>query len=407
MRRCAPIAAIFMAASAAMADRLPMQIDFDHCAIAMVNSGAAADMQGQLRMELLIRRDGRVYAAFVSAERGLQNRKMERCLTNAALLWVFPPPAIDYQRSYGPVSILPAYTEADGVTTAVGLHAGQAVPNVMLPKLDEIPPAEPLRVEVARATLDVDEQHATTAQYGLGHLAVRSYPEAIKLFRDALSRNADDAEALRGLAEALAESKGDLKEARQAAARLLQIAPDSVAGHEAMIKVCLAANDGKCAAEHWKPANKAADFGPRSRLFAEQLYPAVKQAAEDLRTHAATQQQQQSAPEDPCAGVQGEDQQTLCVAKRCLDAGSAEYAKELSGQNKVEYVAGEWRVKKVGQGKMLVTREIATRETPPQQHNAMWLVKVGDQLIMQPTNAEARQITLTHNACAARVTAGK
>jgi hypothetical protein len=174
-----------------------------------------------------------------------------------------------------------------------------------------------------------------------------------------------------------------------------------------MIKVCLAANDGKCAAEHWKPANKAADFGPRSRLFAEQLYPAVKQAAEDLRTHAATQQQQQAAPGDPCASVQGEDQQTLCVAKRCLDAGSAEYAKELSGQNKVEYVAGEWRVKKVGQSKMLITREITTKETPPQQHNAMWLVKVGDQLILQPTNAEARQITLTHNACAARVTTGQ
>jgi hypothetical protein len=105
--------------------------------------------------------------------------------------------------------------------------------------------------------------------------------------------------------------------------------------------------------------------------------------------------------------VQGEDQQTLCVAKRCLDAGSAEYAQELSRQNKVEYVAGEWRVKKVGQSKMLITREITTKETPPQQHNAMWLVKVGDQLILQPTNAEARQITLTHNACAARVTTGQ
>jgi tetratricopeptide (TPR) repeat protein len=232
---------------------------------------------------------------------------------------------------------------------------------------------------------------------------VRRFPEAIKAFRDALAKSGDDPVALRGLAEALAESGGDLKEARQAASRLLQIAPDSVAGHEAMIKVCLAANDGRCAAEHCKPANKAPDFGPRSRHFAEQLYPAVKQAAEGLRAPAAAQQQ---APADPCAAVQGDDQQILCEVKRCLDAGSAEYAKELSRQDKVEYVAGEGRVKQVGPGKMLVTREITTKETTPKHLNAMWMVKVGDQLVIQPTNSEARQITLTHNACASRVTAG-
>ena len=232
---------------------------------------------------------------------------------------------------------------------------------------------------------------------------MRNHPEAIKAFREALARSGDDTIALRGLAEALAESGGDLKEAKAAAARLLQISPDSVAGHEAMIKVCLAANDARCAAEHWKPAQKAADFGPRSRLFAEQLYPAVKQAAEGLRTQATAQEQ---APVDPCAAVQGDEQQTLCEVKRCLDAGSAEYVKELSQQNKIEYVPGEWHSKQVAQGRILVSREILPKEAAGQRHSAMWLVKVGDQLVMQPTNAEARQITLTHNACAARVSAG-
>jgi tetratricopeptide (TPR) repeat protein len=272
----------------------------------------------------------------------------------------------------------------------------------MLPELDRPPPAEALNLDAARNTLDVGE-FATPAENGVALLAVRRYPEAIRTFREVLAKSADDPQALRGLAEALAESDGDLQEARTVAARLLQIAPDSVAGHEAMIKVCLAAHDARCAAEHWKPANQAKDFGPRSRLFAEQLYPAVKQAAADLQAKGS----KQPPSADPCASEQGEDQQTLCVVKRCLDAGSAEYAKELSQQNKVEYVAGEWRVKPMGKGKMLVTREIATHETPPQQHNAIWLVKTEDKLIMQPSNAEARQITLTHNACGARVTAGQ
>jgi tetratricopeptide (TPR) repeat protein len=397
------IAVLCLLAGPALADRLPMQNDFDHCAIAMVNAGGTGDLQGQLRLELLIRKDGKVYASFISAEKGIRNRKFERCLTHNVLLWVFPAPALDYQRSYGPVSILPpgADSGAPGKMTR-----GQTAPSIMLPELDRPPPFEPLNLDAARETLEVDER-ATNAQHGLAELAVRRYPEAIKLFRDALAKNGDDPEALRGLAEALAESKGDLKEAERAAARLLEVAPESVAGHEAMIKVCLAAHDGKCAAEHWKPANKAADFGPRSRLFAEQLYPAVKQAAEELRIHDAARQQEVSARIDPCASLPDEEQQTLCLVKRCLDTGSAEYAKELSRQNKIEYVAGEWRLKKVGEGKMLVTREIVTKETPPQQHNAMWLVKVGDQLVMRPTNAEARQITLTHNACAARVTAGQ
>src|SRR5205823_5432 len=177
--RCIPAAAAALLALSARAERLPLQNDFDHCAIAMVNAGATSDMQGQIRMELLIRRDGKVYAAFISAEKGLQNRKLERCLTNFALLWELTPPAIDYQRSYGPVSFVSAYSDTTGVARSIGLPTGQAVPNVMLPKLDEPPPAEALNVEVARATLDIAE-FATTAEAGLAQLAVRRYPDAIK-----------------------------------------------------------------------------------------------------------------------------------------------------------------------------------------------------------------------------------
>src|SRR5438477_2515756 len=174
MRWSAPIAALCLAAGPALADRLPMQNDFDRCALAMVNASAGADLQGQIRLELLIRKDGRVYAAFIGAEKGMQNRKFERCLVNAALLWAFPAPAIDYQRSYGPISVLPPGAEAKGDVSHLGQASGQTAPQVMLPEMDRPPPAEALNVEAATQTLDVDE-HATTAQYGLAQLAVRKY----------------------------------------------------------------------------------------------------------------------------------------------------------------------------------------------------------------------------------------
>ena len=53
---------------AAGAERRPLQNDFDRCTLAMVNSSATGDMQGSIRMELLIRkvrkrRDGEAHAA--------------------------------------------------------------------------------------------------------------------------------------------------------------------------------------------------------------------------------------------------------------------------------------------------------------------------------------------------------
>jgi predicted Zn-dependent protease len=290
-----------------------------------------------------------------------------------------------------------------GESTRMGRATGQSPPEIILPSLESPPPAEPIAVEVAQETLEVGD-FATPAERGLAELAVHRYAEAIKQLRGALAQKPDDAEAMRGLAEALVASGGDLREARALAERLLQIAPGSVAGHEAMIRVCLAAHDAKCAFEHWKPANAAKDFGPRSRLFKDELFAQVNQAAADLRSGTAARPEAAAGqPEqDPCAQEQGEEKQVLCVVKRCLDAGSAEYAKDLSRQNNTEYQAGEWRTKPVSQGKMLVTREIATKGDPPQRHNAIWLVKFGEQLVIQPTNTEARQITLTHNACAAR-----
>ena len=86
------------------------------------------------------------------------------------------------------------------------------------------------------------------------------------------------------------------------------------------------------------------------------------------------------------------------MVKRCLEEGSVSYAKELSQRNGVEYVAGDWRTKPVGAGKLLVTRPISAK-AGEDKHDAIWLVKVGEQFSIAPSTSEAKQITLKYNAC--------
>lgn len=399
-------ALVLSLAAVAKAERLPMQSDFGRCANAVQSSGHEADLQGQLRMEILVRRDGRVFAAFVAGERGIGNRRLERCLANEALLWQLPPVPIDYQRTYAPITFVPGGSESRGDTNRMGVGSGQTSASVMMPDINNPPSWEPIDPVVSQETLDVTET-ATLAERGLASLAVRDYPAAVRALRDALQRSAEDAVALRGLVQALLESDGDPAEARQLAERLVKLDPSSVGGHEAMIRVCIAQKDPACLATHWKAAKASKDFLPRQRLFAEQLQAKVMQAVADARRAPAAEGQAQADQKDECAAQKGDDATALCLVRRCLDAGSAQYAKELSEQNRTEYVVGEWRAKRAGAGRVIVSREIATKDTPPQRHEPMWLVKLGEQVTMQPTNAEARQITLTHNACAARVSSGK
>jgi hypothetical protein len=113
---------------------------------------------------------------------------------------------------------------------------------------------------------------------------------------------------------------------------------------------------------------------------------------------------QAAVPQDPCAAEKGDEKQALCVVKRCLDEGTALYARELSEQNHLEYDLGDWRVRSVGAGKLLVIRPISPKDRSKDAalHDAIWLVKLGDELVMQPSSPEARQITLQHNRCTAR-----
>jgi hypothetical protein len=396
-----------------------MQAEFDRCALSAEEHGNR-HFSGRVRLELLIRKSGNVYGAFVWSENGIEDRRLERCLTSAAPLWVFPPVATDYQRAYSPSFVHSGDDISPDLRSGASPY-GNSRASVFLPDINDLPEPTPINVKTAQETLDLADW-ATLPERANAEVLVHLYPQALEHARLALSQNPDEPMALRVLAQALAESGGDLAEARQKAERLVALQPDSIQGHEALLRVCLAAHDDRCAFDEWNKARKAPDLQPRSRLLAEMQGPTqlaverLKLAAAQARTQSeatsAGSSQKPSAPPDPCAAEKGEEAQALCVVKRCLDEGSRDYAKELSTQNGLPYEAGDWRVKPVAAGKLLVTRPIEAvaakpGEPAPQaaRHDALWLVNMGqgDQLVMRPTNTEARQITVRHNRCTARV----
>ena len=408
------LAVLVLCSGAALAERPPLQSDFDRCTNAVQSNGRDASLQGRVRLQLLIRPDGRPYAAFVWSETGITDRQLERCLTSLPMLWDdFAHSALDYRWPY-PVSFVPGGERIAG-GTGFGSTTEQSTPSAMMPDRNSPPGWEPLNVAAAQATIDILET-ATAAEHGNAELAIHRYPAAIAAFREALGKNAGDKMALRGLAQALAESGGDLKEASATATRLLELDPNGEQGHEAMLRVCLAVKDDACVFTHFNQANKAKDLSLRWLILRDELKPLAEQAAGRLRERGKAQANatnaagapgaaaQKDVPQDPCAAEQGDEKQALCVVKRCLDEGTVLYARELGEQNHVDYQLGDWRAKTVSAGKLLVTRPIAPkdRDKGGAQHDAMWLVSLGDQLVMHPTNTEAKQISLRHNRCTAR-----
>lgn len=408
------LAALFAGASfatAARANRPPLQQDLDRCALRAAEHGSRS-LAGQVRFDLLKRPDGQVYAAYVRGEAGVDDRPFERCVSSAMILWSFgAEQKVDYLAPYT-LSLTVGNSGFRGPGSRV-FGDEETMPAVHMPAANERPGPMELNLAAAQETLEVLET-ASTAEQGMARLAVHDYAAARTLFQQALDKVPGDPMATRGLSIALAEGHGDLGEARKLAEQVIAAQPRSEAGHEALLRVCLVAKDDRCVFEQWKAANAAEDLAPRAyglrdleaaaRVAAARLQAAAKPGTPAPNAGAAGQPLPAGAT-DPCAAEQGDEKQALCVVKRCLDQGSVEYAKDLSRQNAVEYVAGEWRVKVAGAGRLLVTRPIAP-QTPGAgaAHDALWLVKLGDNLVIQPSNTEARQITLTHNACGSRPT---
>jgi len=379
-------------------ERLPFQSDFDRCTLAAEDRGIGGKLQGRLRLELLLRKEGNVYAAFVHGESGIDDRKFERCLADRATLWMLPPAQVDYLRPYV-VTFTPG---GDLVDFSPGSYQGGSNPylagrtSAFLPDINDAVQYEPLEEKVAQETLSIADW-ATEAEHAVASLSVHQYPDAIRAARKALVDNSTDPVALRALAHALIESnQGNqgLVEARTLAERLVEVYPLMEASHETLLRVCLSTGDDECAFAQYRAAQGSADLLPRSRLLAELTEP-TRNAADRLRARVSLK-----PLADPCASAVGDEAQAMCVVKRCLDEGSASYAKELAEQDHTNYVAGEWRMKEVSKDRLLVTRPISAEGAT--RHDAFWVVKMGDVFTMMPSNPEARQITLRHNRCGAR-----
>jgi len=370
-----------------------MQADVNRCAIRAVDQGDHS-LAGSVRLELLTRKSGQVYAAFAHSGKGSNDVKFDYCLAMAALLWQYPPTAIDTEGAF-PISVAPggdALNALGSSTATAGQQSSQAAPLVFLPSAHpEVVPAD-LDVARAQATLNVLGD-ASEAEKGIAALAVHDYQVALGHLRAALAADSSDPLALRGLAQVQVESHGDLDLASEAARKLLSIAPESVSGPEALLRVCAARGDDKCVFEAWQAVLAAKDLAPRSRLEQEQLKPLVDKAAARLRIAS----QERGAPQDPCAAETAADKQALCEVKRCLDAGSADYARELSTGG-AEFEAGEWRFKDAGKDRLLVTRPIASKAG--EHRDAIFLVKMGDKFSIQASSADARKIAAEHNSCA-------
>jgi hypothetical protein len=259
----------------ALAARPPLQSDVDLCALRALELGDRAPM-GRLRLHLLVRDDGTVYAAYVHNAGGIEDRSLQRCLADRATTWVLAPAPVDYERAYE-LSFVPGGSEMGEAYWGGEGATGQGRGIVILP--DGARSSKPLPIEqpLARDTLIVAD-FATAAEQGTALVAVGRAVEALSLLRAAVQDRPDDPVALLGLTRAIVETGGDLAEAATTALRLMALFPDSVIGHEALLRVCLSARDSECSVREWKAALRASDAAARSRILFELQAPAQQAA---------------------------------------------------------------------------------------------------------------------------------
>jgi len=273
----------------ARAARPPLQSDIDRCTLKAEDAGRG-QLSGRLRLELLARSSGKVYAGFVAGESGAGDRLLERCILYTAMLWELPRAKLDYGWPY-PVAFTPGVADHsldardDPQRQVYDNGSGQGRASVFGGDLDHPDKAEPIDVAAAQATLEVADD-ASPAERALAELAVKQYAKAEAGFRAVLREDPKNALALRGLAQALAESGGDLHEGRAVATRLVALAPGSEQGHEAMLRVCLAAGDDLCAFESFQRANGASDLSLRWLVLRDELLEPARAAADRLRRRA-------------------------------------------------------------------------------------------------------------------------
>src|SRR5438105_4823793 len=92
---------LVLSSGAALAERPPLQSDFDRCTYAVQSNGRDASLQGRVRLELMVRPGGRPFAAVRLSETGIPGRQVERCLARFAVFGGdFGKAALDYVWPY-------------------------------------------------------------------------------------------------------------------------------------------------------------------------------------------------------------------------------------------------------------------------------------------------------------------
>src|SRR3954465_15860764 len=127
-----------------IASRPPLQSDVDLCALRAVDLGDRAPM-GRIRLHLLVRTDGSVYAAYVHNAGGIHDRNLQRCLADRATFWVLAPAAVEYERAFE-LSFVPGGSDLSGMFEYLNGQGGmgEGRPSVILPDMTNSSPPLPI-----------------------------------------------------------------------------------------------------------------------------------------------------------------------------------------------------------------------------------------------------------------------
>ena len=202
------------------------QLDVNQCYRAASSVGIP-NLQGTFELDQYVDDKGDVPAAWVHHDVGVNGGTFFQCIVATATASKYPTQGVDY--------ILPSTITCVGVGVSEGKERTSGCT-----KSEGAPEKRPPQDEkLAQGSIKFADWAGPTDR-GWGYYYVGDYKNALAQFETATKADAKDERALRGLAQTLAYSGGDLKRAKDAAQQAIQLKPESETTHEAMIHVCLA-----------------------------------------------------------------------------------------------------------------------------------------------------------------------
>jgi tetratricopeptide (TPR) repeat protein len=389
------------------AERKLPQTDVAQCYRAASSVGTP-NLQGNFEVDQYVDDKGDAPAAWIHHDTGVNSSTFFQCILATAVASKYPSLNVDFVEPSTITCVGVGVSEGKERTS--GCTKAEGAPEKRPPQDDKL----------ARSTLKFADWAGPTDK-GWAYYYIGDMPQAVTQFEAATKADPKDEPALRGLAQALADSGGDLNRAKEAAKKAIELKPESEATHEAMIHVCVAAKDDKCAFDEFELAKAKPDLNARRRELAS-IQDKVKEAAERLQAGEEQEevkkkqaQETAAAKADPtgCSKLEnGGDAQLLCLIKRCFDKGAREYAKELKPLTGQDYSPGEWKVSnrsgthaqvtvpiRAGAAARTKGKKGAAADEGPSPHDATWKVTVGENIDMQAMNQDAANIAKSHDSC--------